>query len=148
MTGKSNKNLATDVWENLFRAQVLTLRNLGKNQIWEDISMKEYDVLYVLSKAESGMQLKELQQEVFLPQPSLTKLVDRLESAQLLQKTKDETDKRAVNIALTQKGRAKQREVGIAHAKDITARITRALTTREQQQLLHLTQKLKDSEIG
>ena len=43
---------AANAWEALFRAQVAVLRELSADNIWRELSIKEYDVLFTLSRAE------------------------------------------------------------------------------------------------
>ena len=41
---------ANDAWEALLSAHASLVRHFSAEDVWEDISMKEYDVLYTLSK--------------------------------------------------------------------------------------------------
>ncbi|MDN5545350.1 MAG: MarR family transcriptional regulator, partial [Rhodococcus sp. (in: high G+C Gram-positive bacteria)] len=45
----STTELATDAWEALFRAQVSVMRRLSADDVWDQVSMREYDVLFTLS---------------------------------------------------------------------------------------------------
>ncbi|MER5838554.1 hypothetical protein ABT116_49885, partial [Streptomyces sp. NPDC002130] len=49
----STTELATDAWEALFRAQVSVLRRLAADDVWDQVTMREYDVLFTLSLAPS-----------------------------------------------------------------------------------------------
>ena len=48
----TEKSLAVDAWESLFRAQVSVLRRLTAEFPTHEISFTEYDVLFNLSRAE------------------------------------------------------------------------------------------------
>jgi len=50
----TDKSLAIDAWEALFRAQVSVLRQLTAEFPTSEISFTEYDVLLNLSRAPSG----------------------------------------------------------------------------------------------
>jgi len=76
MTGQPN--LANDAWEALLTAHASLIRRFNAQDVWEDFSMKEYDVLYTLSKCPGPVRLTELNRHVLLSQPALSRLVDRL----------------------------------------------------------------------
>lgn len=46
----SSTERAVDAWEALFRAQVSLMRRFTADDIWDPISLREYDVLFTLSK--------------------------------------------------------------------------------------------------
>lgn len=104
--------------------------------------MREYDVLYTLSKAGGPQRLSELGQHVLLSQPALSRLVDRLEERGLLSRCEDPADGRAVHLALTDAGRALQREIGLAHGRDVARVVSAALTDTELITLRELATRL------
>jgi len=106
--------------------------------------MREYDVLYTLSKCEDALRLTELGQYVLLSQPALSRLVDRLVERGLVSRCGDPADARAVRVSLTKEGRAVQREIGRAHARDVSAAME-PLTSEELDTLRSLTTKLLGS---
>ena len=70
---------AVEAWEALFRVQSTLLRRFAEQDVWGGLSVREYDVLYTLSRSPQGRcRLGELSEDVYLPQPSLSRLVDRL----------------------------------------------------------------------
>ncbi|MCW5950714.1 MAG: MarR family transcriptional regulator, partial [Propionibacteriaceae bacterium] len=69
--------LANEAWESLMTAHARLLRQFAGDD-WEDLSMREYDVLYTLSKCPEPVRMGELGQHVLLSQPGLSRLVDRL----------------------------------------------------------------------
>ena len=42
--------LANDAWEALLTAHAPAMKQFAAADIWDDVSMREYDVLYTLSK--------------------------------------------------------------------------------------------------
>ena len=42
--------LANDAWEALLTAHAVLMKQFAAEDIWDDVSMREYDVLYTLSK--------------------------------------------------------------------------------------------------
>jgi DNA-binding MarR family transcriptional regulator len=135
---------ANDAWEALLAAHSTLIKELGRRDIWEDISMKEYDVLYTLSKCPEPIGLTELNRHVLLSQPALSRLVDRLAGRGLVSRCVDPVDRRAVLLALTPAGRELQARVGRRHARDVAAVVSAALTHDEIGQLATITRKLAD----
>ena len=54
------------------------MKQFAAEDIWAEVSMREYDVLYTLSKCREPLRISELNRHVLLSQPALSRLVDRL----------------------------------------------------------------------
>jgi DNA-binding MarR family transcriptional regulator len=104
--------------------------------------MREYDVLYTLSKCPGPQRLSDLNRHVLLSQPALSRLVDRLAERGLVERLADPVDGRGVRLALTTAGRDLQRQVGRRHARSVARAMTAGLTPAELRQLEALCQKL------
>lgn len=138
-------------WEALLTAHSQLMRRFAEEQVWREhgLSMREYDVLYTLSKCPAvklglesdGTRMGELQGGVLLSQPALSRLVDRLESRGFVERVSDESDRRAVRVRLTPAGAEVQQAVGRSHARSVD-REMRALIPDEQRELERLTRKL------
>ena len=63
--------------------------------------MREYDVLYTLSKCPEPIRLSELNRHVLLSQPALSRMVDRLAARGLVARQADPADGRGVRLSLT-----------------------------------------------
>jgi DNA-binding MarR family transcriptional regulator len=122
------------------------MRAFAAEDIWGDVSMREYDVLYTLSKCTAPLRLSDLHRYAVLSQPALSRLVDRLVERGLVARTPDPGDARSVRIGLTDACRARQRAVGLAHGRSVTEAMTSALTTEELEQLESLALKLLSQE--
>jgi DNA-binding MarR family transcriptional regulator len=118
------------------------MRRFSAEEVWEDISMKEYDVLYTLSKCPEPIRLTDLNQHVLLSQPALSRLVDRLAARGLVQRIADSRDLRTVRLSLTEDGRALQRRVGRRHARSVARAMRSELTPDELDQLTAICAKL------
>ena len=140
MTGRAR--LANDAWESLLTVHATLMKSFAAAPIWGDVSMKEYDVLYALAKAEAPVRLTDLHRRVLLSQPALSRMVDRLAERGLVERCHDPGDRRAVRLALTAAGRARQREVGRLHARDVTAAMTSTVTDSDLQELRRITRAL------
>ena len=95
---------ANDAWEALLSAHASLMRRFSAEDVWEDISMKEYDVLYTLSKCPEPIRPTDLNQHVLLSQPALSRLVDRLAARGLVRRIADSRDLRTVRLSLTERG--------------------------------------------
>ena len=139
---RSRSGLANDAWEALLSAHATLIKKFLAEDIWGDVSMREYDVLYTLSKCDGPLRLGELNAHVLLSQPALSRLVDRLIARGLLERSHDIEDRRSVLVGLTDEGRARQREVGRRHARSVARALTEELTVEEMKQLESLAGKL------
>jgi DNA-binding MarR family transcriptional regulator len=143
MTGRAQ--LANDAWESLLTVHATFMKSYASAPIWGEVSMKEYDVLYALTKADGPVRLTDLHRRVLLSQPALSRMVDRLVERGLVERREDAGDRRVVRLALTDAGRACQREVGRAHARDVTAAMTRTVSDADLRELLRITRALLGS---
>jgi DNA-binding MarR family transcriptional regulator len=121
------------------------MKQFAAEDIWGDLSMREYDVLYTLSKRQEPLRPGDLNRYVLLSQPALSRMVDRLTTRGLIARTPDPTDARSVLLALTETGRARQRQIGRRHAHSVTQAVASALTAEEMRQLQALSRRLAAS---
>jgi DNA-binding MarR family transcriptional regulator len=133
---------ANDAWEALMSAHASLIRRFNAEQGWEDISMKEYDVLYTLSKCPEPIRLTELNRHVLLSQPALSRMVERLADQGLLDRVTDAGDRRGVRLSLTADGRSVQRRIGRRHGRSVAREMLNDLTVTELRQLEELCRKL------
>lgn len=134
--------LANDAWEALLGAHAVLMKEFAAEDIWADLSMREYDVLYTLSKCPAPIRLGELHRHVLLSQPALSRLADRLVARGLVERAVDPSDGRGVLLSLTADGRERQRAVGRKHARSVATALTRALTTDQLGRLEDLCRRL------
>jgi DNA-binding MarR family transcriptional regulator len=140
MPGRSR--LANDAWEALLTAHARLIRQLADEDVWCEVSMREYDVLYTLSKCRAPIRLSELNGRVLLSQPALSRMVDRLVERGLVRRERDAGDGRGVLLSLTEAGRAQQRATGRPHAVGVKRAMTAALDDDELTELRDLCRKL------
>jgi DNA-binding MarR family transcriptional regulator len=136
------RHLANNAWEALLSAHAGLIREFAAEPIWQDASMREYDVLYTLSKCEGPLRLGDLNRNVLLSQPALSRMVDRLAERGLVERKADPADRRGVLLSLTEAGRDVQREIGRRHARSVAQALTAELSPAELGQLEIICQKL------
>jgi DNA-binding MarR family transcriptional regulator len=137
-----NAQLGNDAWEALLSAHAVLMKRFAAEDIWAEASMREYDVLYTLSKCSGPVRIGDLNRNVLLSQPALSRLVHRLAARGLIRCGPDPGDARAVTLSLTDSGRALQRQIGRRHARSVAGALRAALTRSELAQLEVTCRKL------
>ncbi|MGO2053833.1 MarR family winged helix-turn-helix transcriptional regulator [Glutamicibacter sp. 287] len=150
MTGTSSTQaslkVTTDAWEALFRAQVAVMRQITAMPEFAKLSIREYDVLFNLRHApENETRLVDLNKHLLISQPSLSRMITRLEERGLVSRCTDPTDQRASRIRLTEAGLSTQRDIGRAHVKQLHQLMGEALSEEEFIELQRLSTKLRNA---
>lgn len=139
---------AAEAWESLFRTQVTLMRRLLADDIWGDLSMREYDVLFTLSSGGGSLRLRDLNENILMAQSSLSRLVDRLERRGLVRRESAPEDGRGVKVALTEAGAGLQKEVGRRHVRSIAHYVGSAMRADDLEALRVLLDKLRAAQSG
>lgn len=133
---------ANTTWETLLQVHAVMMRRFDNEGTWTEVSMREYDVLYALSKSDEPLRPGDLTDHVLLSQPALSRLVGRLVDRGLVARDFDDADRRSVRLSLTEAGRHIQRRVGRAHARSVAAAMGSALEHTEMAALQQLLDQL------
>ncbi|MFD6032472.1 MarR family winged helix-turn-helix transcriptional regulator [Cellulosimicrobium funkei] len=142
--GPGSARLAVETWESLFRAQVAIMRRLQSDPVWDGLTLREYDVLFSLTKGpDDGMRLRDLNAYILLSQPSLSRMVDRLAARGLVDRATPPDDARGTLVRLTSAGRDLQRTTGRAHARAIATYVGGALDDADLATLGELLERLR-----
>lgn len=134
---------AVDAWESLYRAQVTVFRQLRSGFPSGEVTLTEYDVLFNLYRQpERRARIRDLTPQLLLSQPSVSRLIERLASRGLVERSGDPSDARGTLVVLSDAGVDTFRRVGAAHSAWIADRMS-VLTAEESRQLTALTTKLR-----
>ncbi len=133
---------ANDAWEALLSAHAVLMKQFAAEDIWAELPMREYDVLYTVSKCHEPVRIGELTRYVLLSQPALSRLVHRLASRGLIDCQPDPADGRSVLVSLTDAGLALQRQVGRRHARSVARILTAALDRGDLRRLETISRTL------
>jgi DNA-binding MarR family transcriptional regulator len=145
----SEKSAAVDAWEALFRAQVTVMRQLQDEFPESQLRLTEYDVLFNLSRHPMRrLRIRELNDQMLISQPSVSRMVDRLVSRGLVVKVGDPDDARGIIVELTDAGFDLFRRVAASHMNSIAARVGGALDDDELRELDRLCTKLRLGPVG
>lgn len=137
---------STAAWEALYRAQVTVMRRLQRREEFADLSMREYDVLFNLSRADDrGIRLNELNEYVLLTQSSLSRMLERLESKGLVHRWQDLQDLRGLRIRLTEDGHDLQERIAEHFDRHVHEVMANGLDTEELRILTRLSDRLRHS---
>ncbi|WP_426243968.1 MarR family winged helix-turn-helix transcriptional regulator [Nocardioides sp. LHG3406-4] len=137
-----NVRLANEAWEVFFRAQATLALEFERDGDWGDLLPREYGVLYALSGAPEGLRMCDLRDDVLLTQAGISRLVTRLETRGLVERSEDPDDARAQRIRLTPRGADEQRRRGHAHARHVATAMSRALDPAQLETLATLSRAL------
>ncbi|MFN8557890.1 MAG: MarR family transcriptional regulator [Dehalococcoidia bacterium] len=97
-----------------------------------DLSLPWYDVLVQLSEAPAGaMRMQDLARSTLLSKSGLTRLVDRMEQAGLVERRPCPDDQRGRLAVLTTAGRAALRRAAPVHLRGVEEHFARHLTDAE-----------------
>jgi DNA-binding MarR family transcriptional regulator len=142
----SDRGITVAAWESLFRAQVTIMRALAAEFPSDIISLNEYDVLFNITRAPGRrLRLKDLNRNVLITQPSVSRLVDRLAARGLVAKTHDPDDGRGTLVAITEEGFALFRRVALTHMQAINRHVGQGLDDDELRTLIELCNRLRIS---
>ena len=117
-------------WRLLLEAHAAVVDRLGRELEAEcGLPLTWYDVLLQLSSAPGGrLRMRDLARAVLLSRSGLTRLVDRMETAGMVDREAHPSDGRGANAVLTPAGRAALRRAAPVHLRGIDAHFARHLS--------------------
>lgn len=143
LVGMTDRRLAVDAWESLFRAQHEVFEELQLDFAGPDLGHGEYDVLLTVSRApDMTARLRDVTANMLISQPSVSRLVDRMAARGLIEKCPDPDDGRGALVRATDAGVSLFRRIAAIHATSIAERMS-LLSDDELETLRDLTAKLR-----
>lgn len=120
-------------WRLLLETHASVVERLGEELETEcGLPLSWYDVLYQLSTAPGQrLRMRDLAAAVLLSRSGLTRLVDRLAEAGLVEREAHPSDGRGANAVLTAAGRAALRRAAPVHLRGIEAHFARHLCAED-----------------
>jgi DNA-binding MarR family transcriptional regulator len=131
-------------WRSFLRAHAQITRALEAELMAEhDLPLPSYDVLLQLAESPGRrLRMTELADRVLLSRSGLTRLVDRLEREELVERAACPQDARGTHAVLTDAGFARLRAAAPTHLRGVAEHVTSRLTPDEVDQLNELMRKL------
>ncbi len=139
----TDRRLAVESWESLFRAQHEIFDEISVDFDDADLMQSEYDVLLTVTRApDMTARLRDVTALMLVSQPSVSRLVDRMVARGLVTKRVDPDDGRGALVQATELGAEAFRAIARRHGATIAARMA-VLTPDELRQLRAITSKLR-----
>ncbi|QKJ20376.1 MarR family winged helix-turn-helix transcriptional regulator [Microbacterium hominis] len=139
----TDRRLAVDAWESLFRAQYEVFAEISADFDGSDLTQAEYDVLLTVTRApEMTARLRDVTRNMLISQPSVSRLVDRMAARGLLSKCSDPDDGRGALVTATPIGASAFHALALSHGRSIAQRMS-VLSDSELAELQALTAKLR-----
>lgn len=139
----TDRRLAVQAWESLFRAQHEVFEDIRSDFEATDLTQAEYDVLLTVTRgSDNTARLRDVTANMLISQPSVSRLVERMVARGLLTKCADPEDGRGSLVRATEDGAVMFRRMAAAHGSSIADRMAR-LDNEELALLRDLTSKLR-----
>ena len=144
----TDRRLAVESWESLFRAQHEIFDEISVDFDDADLMQSEYDVLLTVTRApDMTARLRDITALMLVSQPSVSRLVDRMVARGLVTKRVDPDDGRGALVQATELGAEAFRAIARRHGATIAARMA-VLTPDELRQLRAITSKLRRADTA
>ena len=117
-------------------ANALLLRGCDADMRTDGLSLEWFDVLIHLYEAPDGeLPLRTLTESVVLSRSGLTRLLDRMERAELIERSLSTSDRRRFDVKLTGEGRRVFERVLPGHQRALQTRFLDHFTKRDLERL-------------
>ncbi|WP_111766450.1 MarR family winged helix-turn-helix transcriptional regulator [Nakamurella deserti] len=137
-----------DAWVLFVHAHARLMARLGADlDAAHEVPLGTYDVLVQLSQCGGKLRLKDLLDRVILSQPGLSRRVERLEAAGLVERRPDPNDGRGVVVVLTRAGRYALRSAAVVHMAGIDREFTHDLTDEEAEVLIRVFSRMLPADV-
>jgi DNA-binding MarR family transcriptional regulator len=131
-------------WHGMLTMYSHVMRDLDRDLLAShQISVREFDVLITLANApDYRLRMSDLAQRVMLTPSGLTRLVERLERARLVERQTDPNDARSSRAVLTDLGAQRLDQASATHNAVIRNRFTDRLDVEELRELGAIWEKV------
>jgi DNA-binding MarR family transcriptional regulator len=131
-------------WRGLFRAHAGLAKRLDAElEHAHRLPMTSYEVLHHLEHSSGGrMRMCDLAEQAQLSRSGLTRLVDRLEREELLERCSCEHDARGSYACLTETGRERLKEARVTHLTVVREHFLSRFSERELSQLADMWERI------
>ena len=128
----------------LYFESVLALADVLDRELERDagIPLRWYDALIHLEDAPDGLRMNELAERILYSKSGFTRVVDRLEAADLVRRVRPENDRRSVRVVLTDAGRITLERARRHHRHGIEQHFARHLDDDDVQALARALEKV------
>lgn len=135
-----NEDLALNLWVKLARASATFGKLSAENIRTFGLTVPQFGVVECLGHL-GPLPLSTLSKKMLVSNGNITCVVDHLEGAGIVERSKNQADRRSMIVKLTQAGESLFTEIFIKHAKFIGSAAS-VLTIEEQKTLSRLLKKI------
>lgn len=134
-------------WRAFLEAHALTVDNLARElRETEGLPLAWYDVLVQLQESPGGrLRMQDLADAVLLSKSGVTRLVDRMERAGLVERARCTDDRRGTFAALTPAGRQRLRDTAPTHLRGVAEHFAGLLDDAEAAVLERLLLRIAEA---
>jgi DNA-binding MarR family transcriptional regulator len=144
---KTQASQGVTAFGRLIRAGTALIRELNVGLADHGLTVSDYEVLVLLSRADDRrMRRVDLAEEIVLSPSGITRMLNRLEGAGLVEKDTCDSDARVTYARLTDEGAAKVKEVWPRHKSDLERIFGERLNDEELESLAGLLGRLPGAE--
>jgi DNA-binding MarR family transcriptional regulator len=128
----------------LYFESVLALADVLDRELERDagIQLRWYDALIHLEDAPDGLRMNELAERILYSKSGFTRVVDRMEAADLVRRVRPENDRRSVRVVLTDAGRETLERARRHHRHGIEEHFARHLDDADVEALARALEKV------
>ena len=108
------------------------------------LSLRWYDVLVQLEGVDEGIPMSELANRILASKSGLTRVIDRMEEADLVRRERTRDDRRVVRVVATPGGVDALRDARLVHRDGIRRHFAEHLDARDLERLGGMMQKVRD----
>ena len=94
------------------------------------MTLRWYDVLVNLEEAEHAVRMNELASRILASKSGLTRVIDRMEEAELVERRRPPDDRRAIEVVMTRQGKQALQAARLVHRRGIYEHFARHLDDR------------------
>lgn len=109
-----------------------------------EMNLRWYDVLVNLEEAEHPVRMNELANRILASKSGLTRVIDRMEEAGLVERQRPREDRRAIEVAMTPAGAQALQAARLVHRRGIHEHFTQHLDERDFAALLDALDSVHD----
>jgi DNA-binding MarR family transcriptional regulator len=145
-----SRGVELDAFARLMRAQAILRRELDAEVLRpRGLTINDFEALMHLARAEEGrLRRVDLVERLMLTPSGVTRLLDGLQEAGLVENLQCEDDARVIWARLTDEGTEVLECVGVSHAERLQKLFRASLSEREVSQLSELLGKLPGVGLG
>lgn len=145
---RASLRTSSAAWREILRTSHTLLRQFEEAGDFAPATVREYDVLLALAESPGReARLGALATDTSLPQPTMSRLVERMERSGWVSRCPSPQDGRGTLVRLTDEGLAIQAAIGRRHLRSIHAAMTADLTTEELLQLADLLRRVRTGAV-